>query len=128
MRTPPIPATATPWPITPAPALANLECYQINPLIKDYNGPSCAYVAGPFGGYTANNEGNRFIECDYWSGQMMQEFYNELQSGQGAGVPQAQPPGARDTVAEIERVLHMVERPTRGRFHAVARHRLQARR
>jgi succinate dehydrogenase/fumarate reductase flavoprotein subunit len=22
--------------------LANLECYQINPLIKDYNGPSCA--------------------------------------------------------------------------------------
>ena len=30
-------------------ALANLECFQINPLIKDYNGPACAYVAGPFG-------------------------------------------------------------------------------
>ena len=28
-------------------ALANLECFQINPLIKDYNGPACAYVAGP---------------------------------------------------------------------------------
>ena len=56
-------------------ALANLECFQINPLIKDYNGPACAYVAGPFGAYTANNEGNRFIECDYWSGQMMLEFY-----------------------------------------------------
>jgi succinate dehydrogenase/fumarate reductase flavoprotein subunit len=27
-------------------ALANLECFQINPLIKDYNGPACAYVAG----------------------------------------------------------------------------------
>ncbi|HCS68846.1 MAG TPA: fumarate reductase/succinate dehydrogenase flavoprotein subunit, partial [Rhodospirillaceae bacterium] len=39
--------------------LANLECFQINPLIKDYNGPACAYVAGPFGGYTANNEGMR---------------------------------------------------------------------
>ena len=38
-------------------ALANLECFQINPLIKDYNGPACAYVAGPFGAYTANNEG-----------------------------------------------------------------------
>ena len=38
--------------------LANLECFQINPLIKDYNGPACAYVAGPFGGYTANNEGD----------------------------------------------------------------------
>ena len=36
--------------------LANLECFQINPLIKDYNGPACAYVAGPFGGYTANNQ------------------------------------------------------------------------
>ena len=28
-------------------ALSNLECFQINPLIKDYNGPACAYVAGP---------------------------------------------------------------------------------
>jgi succinate dehydrogenase/fumarate reductase flavoprotein subunit len=37
--------------------LANLECFQINPLIKDYNGPACAYVTGPFGGYTANNQG-----------------------------------------------------------------------
>ena len=27
-------------------ALANLECFQINPLIKDYNGPACAYVTG----------------------------------------------------------------------------------
>ena len=61
--------------------LANLECYQINPLIKDYNGPACAYVTGPFGGYTANSRGERFIECDYWSGQMMLEFYNELESG-----------------------------------------------
>jgi succinate dehydrogenase/fumarate reductase flavoprotein subunit len=41
--------------------LANLECYQINPLIKDYNGPACAYVAGPFGAYTTNSENNRFI-------------------------------------------------------------------
>ena len=49
--------------------LANLECFQINPLIKDYNGPACAYVAGPFGAYTTNNQGERFIECDYWSGR-----------------------------------------------------------
>jgi len=32
---------------------------------------------------TRQLEGERFIECDYWSGQMMQEFYNELQSGNG---------------------------------------------
>jgi succinate dehydrogenase/fumarate reductase flavoprotein subunit len=96
--------------------LANLECFQINPLIKDYNGPACAYVAGPFGGYTANNEGMRFIECDYWSGQMMLEFYNELQSGKGPVFLKLDHL-AGETIAEIESVLHRVERPTRGRFH-----------
>ncbi|MER9337108.1 fumarate reductase/succinate dehydrogenase flavoprotein subunit [Mesorhizobium sp. M0293] len=97
-------------------ALANLECYQINPLIKDYNGPACAYVAGPFGAYTANNEGKRFIESDYWSGQMMQEFYNELQSGKGPVFLKLNHLHA-DTVGEIEEILHKVERPSRGRFH-----------
>lgn len=96
--------------------LANLECYQINPLIKDYNGPACAYVAGPFGGYTTNNDGNRFIECDYWSGQMMQEFYNELQSGKGPVFLKLDHLHS-DTVGQIEAVLHNVERPSRGRFH-----------
>jgi succinate dehydrogenase/fumarate reductase flavoprotein subunit len=96
--------------------LANLECYQINPLIKDYNGPACAYVAGPFGAYTANSEGNRFIECDYWSGQMMQEFYNELQSGKGPVFLKLNHLHS-ETVGKIEAVLHNVERPSRGRFH-----------
>jgi succinate dehydrogenase/fumarate reductase flavoprotein subunit len=98
-------------------ALANLECFQINPLIKDYNGPACAYVAGPFGGYTANNEGMRFIECDYWSGQMMLEFYRELQSGKGPVFLKLDHL-ANETIGEIESILHRVERPTRGRFHA----------
>ena len=97
--------------------LANLECYQINPLIKDYNGPACAYVAGPLGGYTANAEGTRFIECDYWSGQMMQEFFDELQSGKGPVFLKLDHL-AEETIGEIERVLHIVERPTRGHFHA----------
>lgn len=96
-------------------ALANLECFQINPLIKDYNGPACAYVAGPFGAYTANNEGSRFIECDYWSGQMMLEFYNELQSGKGPVFLQLHHLHEK-TIEEIESTLHKVERPTRGRF------------
>ena len=72
-------------------ALANLECFQINPLIKDYNGPACAYVAGPFGAYTANNEGSRFIECDYWSGPDDARVLQRAAVRQGAGVPQAQP-------------------------------------
>jgi len=97
-------------------ALANLECFQINPLIKDYNGPACAYVAGPFGAYTANNEGARFIECDYWSGQMMLEFYRELQSGKGPVFLKLNHLH-EDTISEIESILHKVERPTRGHFH-----------
>ncbi len=96
--------------------LANLECFQINPLIKDYNGPACAYVAGPFGAYTANNEGARFIECDYWSGQMMLEFFNELQSGKGPVFLKLNHLHS-DTISEIEHTLHNVERPTRGDFH-----------
>jgi succinate dehydrogenase/fumarate reductase flavoprotein subunit len=96
--------------------LANLECFQINPLIKDYNGPACAYVAGPFGAYTANNEGRRFIECDYWSGQMMLEFYHELQSGKGPVFLKLDHL-ADETIGEIENILHRVERPSRGRFH-----------
>jgi len=97
-------------------ALANLECFQINPLIKDYNGPACAYVAGPFGAYTANGQGSRFIECDYWSGQMMLEFFNELQSGKGPVFLKLNHLH-EDTIKEIEKTLHNVERPTRGLFH-----------
>ncbi len=96
--------------------LANLECFQINPLIKDYNGPACAYVTGPFGGYTANAHGERFIECDYWSGQMMWEFYNELESGKGPVFLKLDHL-AEETIAEIETILHTNERPSRGRFH-----------
>ncbi|SAK97086.1 putative oxidoreductase [Caballeronia temeraria] len=97
--------------------LANLECFQINPLIKDYNGPACAYVTGPLGGYTANGKGERFIECDYWSGQMMWEFYQELQSGNGPVFLKLDHL-AEETIQTIETILHTNERPSRGRFHA----------
>ena len=96
--------------------LSGIECYQINPLIKDYNGPACAYVTGPFGGYTANSKGERFIECDYWSGQMMQEFYNELEGGNGPVFLKIDHL-AEETISTIEHILHTNERPSRGRFH-----------
>lgn len=96
--------------------LSGIECFQINPLIKDYNGPACAYVTGPFGGYTANNKGERFIECDYWSGQMMLEFYRELQSGNGPVFLKLDHL-AEETISTIEAILHTNERPSRGRFH-----------
>ncbi len=97
--------------------LSGIECFQINPLIKDYNGPACAYVTGPFGGYTANNKGERFIECDYWSGQMMLEFYRELESGNGPVFLKLDHL-AEETIETIEKILHTNERPSRGRFHA----------
>ncbi len=97
--------------------LTNLECFQINPLIKDYNGPACAYVAGPFGGHTVNAQGHRFIQCDYWSGQMMMEFYRELNSGKGP-VYLKMNHLADETISEIERIMHTTERPSRGQFHA----------
>ena len=97
--------------------LSGIECFQINPLIKDYNGPACAYVTGPFGGYTTNNKGERFIECDYWSGQMMMEFYRELQGGDGPVFLKLDHL-ADETISTIETILHTNERPSRGRFHA----------
>lgn len=97
--------------------LTNIECFQINPLIKDYNGPACAYVASPFGAYTANAEGHRFISCDYWSGQMMLEVWKELNSGKGP-VQLKMTHLDEDTISEIEKILWDNERPSRERFHA----------
>jgi succinate dehydrogenase/fumarate reductase flavoprotein subunit/HEAT repeat protein len=97
--------------------LSGLECFQINPLIKDYNGPACAYVANPFGGYQVNNRGDRFVDCDYWSGQMMAEVAREIASARGpiylklTHLPE-------ETLTALEGILHTTERPTRGTFHA----------
>ncbi|MFG2299139.1 fumarate reductase/succinate dehydrogenase flavoprotein subunit [Streptomyces sp. NPDC048603] len=98
-------------------ALTGIECFQINPLIKDYNGPACAYVANPFGGYQVNRHGERFVESDYWSGRMMAEFAAELASDRGpvylklSHLPE-------ETIGAVESILHSTERPTRGTFHA----------
>lgn len=97
--------------------LSGIECFQVNPLIKDYNGPACAYVANPFGGYQVNAEGDRFVDCDYWSGQMMAEVKEEIDSARGpiylklSHLPD-------ETISELEGILHHTERPTRGTFHA----------
>ncbi|GGS71343.1 fumarate reductase/succinate dehydrogenase flavoprotein-like FrdA [Planobispora rosea] len=97
--------------------LSGIECFQINPLIKDYNGPACAYVANPFGGYQVNNRGERFVDSDYWSGQMMAEVAAEIASARGpiylklSHLPD-------ETVTAVENILHSTERPTRGTFHA----------
>ncbi len=96
--------------------LSGIECFQVNPLIKDYNGPACAYVANPFGAYQVNSEGDRFVDCDYWSGQMMAEVKEEIDSARGPiylkvkHLPD-------EKLTELEGILHHTERPTRGTFH-----------
>ncbi|MEV6772497.1 fumarate reductase/succinate dehydrogenase flavoprotein subunit [Nocardia sp. NPDC051030] len=97
--------------------LSGIECFQINPLIKDYNGPACAYVANPFGGYQVNALGERFVDSDYWSGAMMSEVKREIESARGpiylkvSHLP-------TETLDALEGILHTTERPTRGTFHA----------
>jgi succinate dehydrogenase/fumarate reductase flavoprotein subunit/HEAT repeat protein len=97
--------------------LSGIECFQVNPLIKDYNGPACAYVANPFGGYQVNALGERFVDSDYWSGQMMAEVKREIESARGpiylkvSHLPD-------ETLSTLENILHTTERPTRGTFHA----------
>ncbi|MET7918948.1 fumarate reductase/succinate dehydrogenase flavoprotein subunit [Streptomyces avermitilis] len=97
--------------------LTGIECFQINPLIKDYNGPACAYVANPFGGYQVNRHGERFVDSDYWSGQMMAEFAAEVASDRGpvylklSHLPE-------ESITALESILHTTERPTRGTFHS----------
>ena len=97
--------------------LSGIECFQVNPLIKDYNGPACAYVANPFGGYQVNALGERFVDSDYWSGQMMAEVRSEIESARGpiylkvSHLPD-------ETLTALEDILHTTERPTRGTFHA----------
>ena len=97
--------------------LSGIECFQVNPLIKDYNGPACAYVANPFGGYQVNALGERFVDSDYWSGQMMSEVRSEIESARGpiylkvSHLPD-------ETLTSLEGILHTTERPTRGTFHA----------
>ncbi|MGW4245257.1 fumarate reductase/succinate dehydrogenase flavoprotein subunit, partial [Nocardia sp. NPDC004722] len=97
--------------------LSGIECFQINPLIKDYNGPACAYVANPFGGYQVNALGERFVDSDYWSGQMMSEVKREIESARGPiYLKVSHLPG--ETLEALEGILHTTERPTRGTFHA----------
>ncbi|UGU04270.1 fumarate reductase/succinate dehydrogenase flavoprotein subunit [Mycobacterium intracellulare] len=97
--------------------LSSIECFQVNPLIKDYNGPACAYVANPFGGYQVNAHGERFVDSDYWSGQMMAEVKSEIDSARGP-IYLKVTHLSDETLTALENILHTTERPTRGTFHA----------
>lgn len=96
--------------------LVNLECFQTNLLMKDYNGPACGYVVYPRGGYSVNAEGEKYWTHGYWSGDMFLAVWREFQRGKGPiylkmdHLPQ-------DTINGLEKVLWGTERTTRGKFH-----------
>src|SRR6201999_3049702 len=85
--------------------LSGIECFQVNPLIKDYNGPACAYVANPFGGYQVNALGVRFVDSDYWSGQMMAEVKSEIDSARGPVYLKVSRL-SDETLTSLEHILH----------------------
>lgn len=96
--------------------LVNLECFQTNLLMKDYNGPACGYVVYPRGGYSVNAEGEKYWTHGYWSGDMFLAVWREFQRGKGPiylkmdHLPQ-------ETINGLEKVLWGTERTTRGKFH-----------
>lgn len=96
--------------------LTSLEAVMVVPLLKDYNGPACAYVAGPFGAYTAGPDGQRLTQNDYWSGGLMMQMHKALQRGDGPAFLKMTHLPEQD-ISFIESVLHSNERPSRERFH-----------
>ena len=104
--------------------LANLECFQINPLIKDYNGPACAYVTGPFGGYTANAQGRalhrvRLLERPDDAGVLQR-----TRRAATARCSSSSTTWPRKPSPSIEHILHTNERPEPRPLPRRPRHRL----
>ncbi|TYZ29759.1 fumarate reductase/succinate dehydrogenase flavoprotein subunit [Selenomonas caprae] len=96
--------------------LINLECFQTNLLMKDFNGPACGYVVIPRGGYGVNAEGDRYWSHGYWSGDMFLAVWRELQEGRGP-VFLKMDHLPEETVEGLEKVLWGTERTSRGLFH-----------
>lgn len=96
--------------------LVNLECFQTNLLMKDYNGPACGYVVIPRGGYGVNVNGEKYWTHGYWSGDMFLAVWREFQEGRGP-VFLKMDHLPEETIEGLEKVLWGTERTTRGIFH-----------
>lgn len=96
--------------------LVNLECFQTNLLMKDYNGPACGYVVYPRGGYSVNAEGEKYWTHGYWSGDMFLAVWREFQRGKGP-IYLKMDHLPEETINGLEKVLWGTERTTRGKFH-----------
>ncbi|SHK53784.1 fumarate reductase/succinate dehydrogenase flavoprotein subunit [Desulforamulus aeronauticus] len=96
--------------------MVNMECFQTNLLMKDFNGPACGYVVIPRGGYGINALGEKYWSHGYWSGDMFLAVWREFTEGRGPvylkldHLPE-------DTIQGLEKILWGTERTVRGQFH-----------
>lgn len=96
--------------------LVNMECFQTNLLMKDFNGPACGYVVIPRGGYGVNALGQKYWSHGYWSGDMFLAVWREFMEGRGPvylkldHLPEP-------TLKGLEKILWGTERTVRGQFH-----------
>lgn len=96
--------------------LVNMECFQTNLLMKDFNGPACGYVVIPRGGYGINALGEKYWSHGYWSGDMFLAVWREYMEGRGPiylkldHLPE-------ETIVGLEKILWGTERTVRGQFH-----------
>ena len=121
-RTRPTPATATRWPTTPGAELTRHRVLPDQPADQGLQRPGLRLRRRTRSAATrSTRQGERFIDCDYWSGQMMPEFYRELHPASGPVYLKLDHLPERRS-REIERSCTRTERPSRGRFHARPRH------
>ncbi len=96
--------------------MVNMECFQTNLLMKDFNGPACGYVVIPRGGYGVNALGQKYWSHGYWSGDMFLAVWREFAEGRGPvylkldHLPE-------ETLTGLEKILWGTERTVRGQFH-----------
>lgn len=96
--------------------LVNMECFQTNLLMKDFNGPACGYVVIPRGGYGINALGQKYWSHGYWSGDMFLAVWREFVEGRGP-VYLKMDHLPEDTIKGLEKILWGTERTVRGQFH-----------
>lgn len=96
--------------------LVNLECFQTNLLMKDFNGPACGYVVIPRGGYGVNALGEKYWSHGYWSGDMFLAVWKEFLEGRGP-VYLKMDHLPEPMIQGLEKILWGTERTVRGQFH-----------
>ncbi|RJQ57427.1 MAG: FAD-binding protein [Desulfobacteraceae bacterium] len=96
--------------------LVNMECFQGNNVLKDHQGPSCAYVAAPRGAYGVNRLGEKTTAHGYSSGDVKLAIWKAFAEGKGPTYLKMDHM-PEDMIRVIEKILWGNERTSRRLFH-----------